>query len=182
MEIKQTPLEGVLECIPRTFSDERGMFRETWSQATFASATGLSVVFVQDNESRSAAGVVRGLHFQVPPHAQGKLVRCAVGRVLDVAVDLRSSSPTFGHHVKVELSAEAGNQLWIPPGFAHGFAALEPDSVLAYKCTAGYAPGSEAALRWDDPDLGIEWGVAEPLLSPKDAGAGSWADFASPFP
>jgi dTDP-4-dehydrorhamnose 3,5-epimerase len=181
MEVKRTAIEGVLEFIPRTFADERGMFRETWSQAAFEAATGISIAFVQDNESRSAAGVVRGLHFQVPPHAQGKLVRCAAGRVLDVVVDLRRGSPTFGQHVKLELSAAIGNQLWIPPGFAHGFAALEPDAVLAYKCTAGYAPESEASLRWDDPDLAIDWGVAAPLLSPKDASAGSWSDFASPF-
>ncbi len=182
MEARRTALAGVLELIPRTFGDERGWFRETWSDRAFREATGLALDFVQDNESISARGVIRGLHFQAPPHAQGKLVRCGAGRIRDVAVDLRTGSPTYGQHVAVELTAEAGNQLWIPAGFAHGFAALEADSVLLYKCTAGYAPGSEGALRWDDPALAIDWGVEAPLLSPKDEAAGHWADFHSPFP
>lgn len=181
MEVQSTKFEGLLLLTPRAFKDERGVFRETWSRRAFAEATGLDVEFVQDNESRSGAGVLRGLHFQVPPHAQGKLVCCAAGRVLDVAVDLRTASPTFGQHLRVELSAANGMQLWIPPGFAHGFVSLEPDSVLHYKCTSGYAPGAEGALRWDDADLGIDWGVDAPLISPKDADAGRWADFESPF-
>lgn len=181
MDVRKTALEGVLVLVPRTFGDDRGRFRETWSVAAFQSATGLEVDFVQDNESRSALGVIRGLHFQGPPFAQGKLVRCVHGRVRDVAVDLRRNSPTYGQHVVVELTDEGGEQFWIPPGFAHGFAALEEGAVLAYKCTAGYAPQAEGALRWNDPDLAIDWGVADPLLSEKDAAAGWWAEFQSPF-
>jgi dTDP-4-dehydrorhamnose 3,5-epimerase len=181
MEITTTHLEGVLVLTPSVFADERGCFHETWAAQRFAEATGLDLSFVQDNESRSAAGVVRGLHFQAPPHAQGKLVRCSKGRILDVVVDLRRSAPTFGQHVSIELTPENARQVWIPPGFAHGFAALEDDSVLNYKCTALYAPQSEGDLRWDDPDLAIDWGVSHPLLSAKDAVAKSWSEFDSPF-
>ncbi len=181
MEITTTRLEGVLILAPRIFTDDRGSFHETWSAQRFQEATGREDTFVQDNESRSAAGVVRGLHFQAPPHAQGKLVRCSNGRILDVVVDLRKGAPTFGQHVSVELTPENALQVWIPPGFAHGFAALEDGSVLNYKCTALYAPQSEGDLRWDDPDLAIDWGVSHPVLSAKDAVAKSWSEFESPF-
>lgn len=181
MEVKITPLEGVLVLTPRVFADDRGSFHETWSAQRFLEATGVEAHFVQDNESRSAAGVVRGLHFQVPPHAQGKLVRCSNGRILDVIVDLRKGAPTYGQHVSVELTPENARQVWVPPGFAHGFAALEDDSVLNYKCTALYAPQSEGDLRWDDPHLAIDWGVRHPVLSAKDAVAKSWSEFESPF-
>ena len=181
METALTSIDGLVILTPRTFRDERGVFRETWSEEAFRQATGEEVAFVQDNESRSLKGVLRGLHFQSPPHAQGKLVRCAAGRVLDVAVDIRRGSATFGQHVAIELSADDGRQIWIPPGFAHGFLSLEPHTVLNYKCTQPYAPGHEGALRWDDPYLAIEWGIREPLVSPKDAAAAFWSDFNSPF-
>lgn len=181
MQIERTELEGVLVLTPRVFADDRGRFQETWSQRAFADATGLEVDFVQDNESRSAASVVRGLHFQAPPHAQGKLVRCPKGRVLDVVVDIRRASPTFGRHFTVELTPGNARQVWVPPGFAHGFASLEEDSVLQYKCTDYYAPECEGDLRWDDPVLGIDWRVKDPLLSPKDAVATPWSALESPF-
>lgn len=181
MEVKQLDIKGILLLTPRTFEDERGRFRETWSHEQFQNALGERVEFVQDNESQSHRGVVRGLHFQCPPHAQGKLVRCAVGRVLDVVVDIRSGSPTFGKHERVELSASNGHQLWIPSGFAHGFASLEDGSVLQYKCTAYYAPSHEGSIKWDDPELAIDWGIDVPNISPKDAIAPSWKALKTPF-
>jgi len=181
MEVKRFDIQGILLLTPRTFADERGLFRETWSREQFAKVVGEAVDFVQDNESQSHRGVLRGLHFQRPPHAQGKLVRCAVGRILDVVVDLRRKSPTFGKHERIELSALNGHQLWIPPGFAHGFASLEDGSVLQYKCTDYYAPDHEGSLKWDDPDLGIDWGVDDPNISAKDAEAHSWKALETPF-
>ncbi len=181
MHMETTALEGVLVLKPRVFADDRGSFQETWSTRAFVAATGVEVEFVQDNESRSGAGVVRGLHFQAPPHAQGKLVRCSQGRVLDVIVDIRRSAPTFGQHVAVELTPENGRQVWIPPGFAHGFASLEDGTVFQYKCTALYAPEFEGDLRWDDPFLGIDWRVSAARLSPKDEVATPWSAFQSPF-
>lgn len=181
MEVKALSLKGLLLFTPRTHADERGRFRETWSHAQFQSAVGERIDFVQDNESLSHRGVIRGLHFQVPPHAQGKLVRCAAGRVLDVVVDIRRESPTYGRHERVELSASNGHQLWVPPGFAHGFACLDDGSILQYKCTEYYAPRHEGSLLWNDPELRIDWGVDAPKLSPKDAGAPTWRSFDSPF-
>ncbi|MCB9163992.1 MAG: dTDP-4-dehydrorhamnose 3,5-epimerase [Flavobacteriales bacterium] len=169
MEVTNTELDGVLLLQPRIFTDERGRFHETFNQRRFAEATGLDVSFVQDNESRSHRKVLRGLHFQVPPFAQGKLVSVVKGAVLDVCVDIRPHSPTVGRHIKVHLDANERTMLWIPPGFAHGFVALEDDTVFAYKCTAYYHPASERTIRWNDPELAIDWGVEHPVVSAKDA-------------
>lgn len=163
---------------PRRFADDRGWFTETWSR------NALDVDFCQDNQSLShAIGTVRGLHFQKPPHAQAKLVSVLRGRILDVAVDIRRGSPTFGRHVAVELSAEDGNQLFVPRGFAHGFCTLERDTHVLYKVDAFYAPESDAGLYWADAALGITWPVdeAKAHLSPKDAKLPRLADIVSPF-
>ena len=167
----------------RRFEDSRGWFVETWSQAHWH-AQGVAEQFVQDNHSLSKpVGTVRGIHFQRPPVAQGKLIRCARGRILDVAVDLRLGSPTYGHHVATELSAENGDQVWIPVGFGHGFVTLDADTEVMYKVTAPYAPEAEGGIRWDSPELGIDWRLpAEgPALSPKDAVLPGFAEFDSPF-
>jgi dTDP-4-dehydrorhamnose 3,5-epimerase len=183
METFETAIPGVIRFTPRRFGDARGHFVETWNRRTLAAA-GVDADFVQDNQSYSAqAGTVRGLHFQAPPHAQGKLVRVLNGAVLDVAVDARSGSPTYGRWVAEELSAETGAQLWVPRGFLHGFVTLQPDTVVAYKVDGYYDRASDGAVRFDDPDLAIDWGVdaAAAVLSDKDAAAGSWAGFRSPF-
>jgi dTDP-4-dehydrorhamnose 3,5-epimerase len=155
------------------FGDERGFFMESFNQKEFDAAVGYRVTFVQDNHSRSARGVLRGLHYQLPPHAQGKLVRVVAGRVFDVAVDMRRSSPRFGRWAGIELSAEKHQQMWIPRGFAHGFLVLSESADFLYKTTDYYAPASEAALRWDDPALGIAWpGLGGSMqLSAKDRAA-----------
>jgi dTDP-4-dehydrorhamnose 3,5-epimerase len=181
MVIEQTLLEGVLLFTPRVFSDNRGSFFESFNHRAFESAVGFSVQFVQDNESVSHKNVLRGLHFQLPPMTQGKLVRVVKGSVLDVAVDLRKSSATFGKHVSVELSAENKKQLWIPAGFAHGFLSLEEGTVFNYKCTNYYAPDTECTLQWNDPELGINWGVETPVISAKDQNSLLFHTFASPF-
>ena len=183
MEIVKTELPGVVMLTPRRFGDARGFFSEVYNRNAYA-ALGIDVEFVQDNHSLSReVGVVRGLHFQSPPHAQAKLVRVGAGRVLDVAVDIRRGSPTYGRWVGVELSAEAGNQLYIPVGFLHGFAVLEPNSELLYKCSDFYAPDCDGAVRFDDPDIGIDWGIdpKAAILSDKDAKAPFLKDFVSPF-
>lgn len=167
MKIVETALPGVLILEPRVFRDTRGFFLETWAQARYAEA-GLPTTFVQDNWSRSTRGTLRGLHFQ-EPNAQGKLVQVMRGVVWDVAVDVRRGSPTFGQWVGVELDDVSARQLWVPPGFAHGFCVLSDEADFVYKCTAPYAPGSERSLRWNDPQLAIDWPIREPLLSPKDA-------------
>jgi dTDP-4-dehydrorhamnose 3,5-epimerase len=160
MRITETRLPGVCLIEPARHGDERGFFSETWNRRAFVAA-GIDGDFVQDNHSRTAEPfTLRGLHFQLPPHAQGKLVRVSRGRVLDVAVDLRHGSPHHGRHVAVELSAAAWNQLWVPAGFAHGFLTLEPDCEVLYKVTGYYAPAAERGLRFDDPALGIAWPVA----------------------
>jgi dTDP-4-dehydrorhamnose 3,5-epimerase len=169
MEVTRTAIEGLLILQPRIFADERGCFLESFNERAFRAATGVDLPFVQDNESVSSAGVLRGLHYQVDPHAQGKLVHVGRGAVLDVCVDLRPKSPTYGRHVSVRLTAELRNMLWIPPGFAHGFLAQEDDTLFLYKCTAYYHPAAERTLRWDDPELRIDWGTAGPRISPKDA-------------
>lgn len=180
MNVTTTALEGVLLLKPRVFADDRGHFLETFSVKAFQAATGLSPDFVQDNESSSKKGVLRGLHFQLDPHAQGKLVRVVRGAVLDVAVDIRPGSSTYGQHVKERLDEHNKHLLWIPPGLAHGFVALEDDTLFAYKCTGYYHQPSERTIRWDDPTLAIDWGVTSPLVSPKDAQGfaldGAWAE------
>lgn len=183
MQIDKTALPGILILTPRRFGDARGWFSEVWNEKTLAES-GISVDFVQDNHSYSRdVGTVRGLHFQSPPHAQAKLVRCGRGRVFDVAVDIRRGSPTYGQWTGVELSAENGRQLLIPAGFLHGFVTREPDSELLYKCSDYYAPDCDGAVRFDDADIGINWGIdtGTAILSDKDAAAQPFRDFASPF-
>ncbi|EDM73260.1 hypothetical protein RAZWK3B_03530 [Roseobacter sp. AzwK-3b] len=182
MKVTETKLPGVLLLEPRRFGDERGFFAESWNRKTFLDL-GIDIDFVQDNHSVSAAvGTVRGLHFQSPPHAQDKLVRCGRGRFLDVAVDARKGSPTYGQWVGCELSFENGLQLLVPKGFLHGFVTREPDTEIIYKCSDYYAPDCDGAVRFDDPDLGIDWGLdGAPVLSEKDAKAQSFAAFDSPF-
>lgn len=183
MHVEPTDLPGVLILTPRRFGDSRGWFSESWSRRTLAAA-GIDLDFVQDNHSFSAAaGTVRGLHYQAPPHAQAKLVRVLRGRILDVAVDARRGSPAFGRWTGVELSAADGRQLLIPAGFLHGFVTREPETEVLYKCTDYYAPAADGAVRWDDPDLAIDWGIdpGAAILSAKDAAAPRWADWQSPF-
>lgn len=182
MDVKDTKLAGVKLLKPRRFGDHRGFFAETYSRRVYA-GLGMDSEFVQDNHSLSAAvGTVRGLHFQAPPHAQAKLVRCGRGAIFDVAVDIRRGSPTYGQWVGYDLSAENGAQLFIPAGFAHGFATLESNSEIIYKCSDYYAPETEGSLRWDDPVIGIDWPVTgAAILSEKDAVAPLLADLDSPF-
>ena len=180
MQIEETGLSGVKILTPRRFGDARGFFCESWNKARMAEA-GLDYDFVQDNHSMSAAvGTLRGLHFQAPPHAQGKLVRCGRGALFDVVVDIRKGSPTYGQWIGQELSFENGRQLWIPAGFAHGFVTLLPDTEICYKCTEYYAPESDGAVRWDS--CGVDWPLdTDPVLSAKDAAAPPLAEFDSPF-
>ncbi|RYG90488.1 dTDP-4-dehydrorhamnose 3,5-epimerase [Loktanella sp. IMCC34160] len=183
MEIEQTPIAGLLVLTPKRFGDNRGFFSESYSARAMAEA-GVDTVFVQDNHSLSAKiGTVRGLHFQTPPHAQAKLVRCGKGCLFDVAVDIRKGSPTYGQWFGVELSFENGKQLLVPEGFAHGFVTRAPDTEIIYKCSDYYAPDCEGAVRWDDPAVGIDWalGGVTPILSDKDAVAPALADLDSPF-
>ena len=170
MNVIKTDIEGVVILEPRVYADERGYFFVSFSQRDFEEAVG-NIHFVQDNESKSVYGVVRGLHFQRPPYAQSKLVRVVKGRVLDVAVDIRPGSPTFGKHVAVELSEHNHRQLFIPRGFAHGFAVLSQEAVFQYKCDNFYAPQAEGAIAWNDAQLNINWSIPsqDVILSPKDA-------------
>jgi dTDP-4-dehydrorhamnose 3,5-epimerase len=177
MNVVKTPLEGLLVLEPRVFGDDRGFFYESFNARRFAELTGVTAEFVQDNHSRSAKGVLRGLHYQIQ-QAQGKLVRATVGSVFDVAVDIRKSSPTFGQWYGVELSAENKRQMWIPPGFAHGFVVTSEHAEFLYKTTDYWAPEHERAILWNDPAVGIEWPAldAAPLLSGKDQAAALLAD------
>lgn len=172
LQVTVTAIPGVLVLEPRVFGDERGFFLESFNQRAFNEATGLDVQFVQDNHSRSARGVLRGLHYQVPPHEQGKLVRVVRGSVFDVAVDIRRDSPTFGRWVGVELSETNHRQVWIPPGLAHGFLVTSDSADFLYKTTGYYHPNAERAIRWDDRTLGVAWPLeGAPVLSAKDAQA-----------
>ena len=180
MEIITTPIEGLLVIKPTVFGDDRGHFFESWSKGSFAN-NGLDLDFVQDNQSLSSKGVLRGLHFQNPPFAQGKLVRVIKGSVLDVAVDIRKDSPTYGQHFSIELTEQNKTIFWIPPGFAHGFLTMEDNTIFTYKCTGAFNKGSEGALLWSDKDLDINWGDLTPLISDKDLVAGSFENFESQF-
>ena len=171
MNIIDTQIPDVKIIEPKVFGDERGFFFESFNQKLFETAIGYPVNFVQDNHSKSSKGVLRGLHYQLPPYAQGKLVRCVVGDVFDVAVDIRKSSPTFGQWVGVNLSAENKRQLWIPEGFAHGFLTLSETAEFLYKTTNFYHQASERGIRWDDRDIAITWPTADVLLSSKDLSA-----------
>jgi dTDP-4-dehydrorhamnose 3,5-epimerase len=166
MEVRKTSIEGLIEIFPRVFKDERGFFLETHSQKAFAAA-GLNMEFVQDNQSFSKKGVVRGLHFQNAPFAQGKLVRVVFGKAIDIAVDIRPESPTFGKWEAFLLDPEKCNMVYVPEGFAHGFVTLE-DCVFSYKCTNVYDKASESGILWNDPDLNIDWQVKDPIVSEKD--------------
>ena len=183
MEVVKTALPGLVLLTPRQFTDDRGIFWETYHEKKFAEhGLPAAAEFVQDNQSVSKRGVLRGLHFQQEPYAQGKLVRCITGRVLDVVVDIRPASPTFGQHEKFLLTAESGQLLWVPKGFAHGFVALEDDTVFVYKCTDFYHKAAEGGLLWNDPALGIDWeldryGITSPIVSEKDLELSSWKAF-----
>lgn len=180
MRIIPTDLEGLLVIEPKVFADHRGYFFESFNAAAFRSATGVERNFVQDNESRSDRGVLRGLHFQLPPHAQAKLVRVVKGAVLDVCVDIRPGSRTYGRHFKAVLDGENKRMLYIPEGFAHGFHTLEDGTIFTYKCTGYYDKASERSIQWNDPDLGVEWDAPYPVLSDKDRIATPFRD--NPWP
>ncbi len=183
MNIEQTALDGVVIITPKRFGDDRGYFSEVWNKTALAEH-GIDIDFVQDNHSLSVPqGTVRGLHYQSPPHAQAKLVRCGAGVVWDVAVDVRSGSPTYGQWTGVELSAENGRQLFIPAGFLHGFSTLTPNAELLYKCSDRYAPECDGSVNWASQTLGIDWKIdpSKAHLSPKDANAVDFAAFETPF-
>jgi len=181
LEIIKTKIEGLLIIKPRVFEDPRGYFFEPYNRENFIQNTGVETLFVQDNESFSSKNVLRGLHFQSPPKAQDKLVRVIAGSVLDVAVDIRKNSTTYGQYVSVILSAENKKQFLIPKGFAHGFLSLEDNTIFSYKCSDHYSPEHEGALRWNDPNINIDWQIDAPLVSDKDEIAGFLKDFSSPF-
>ena len=170
MEVIKTALDGVMIIEPTVFGDSRGYFFESYNKQRFNEATGLDIDFVQDNQSKSCYGVLRGLHFQKPPYAQSKLVRCVKGKVLDVAVDIRKSSPTFGKYVAVELTEDNHRQLFIPHGFAHGFVVLSEEAIFQYKCDNFYHKESEGAVAWNDPEINIDWTIPfeDVILSDKD--------------
>jgi len=183
VQVEQTKLAGVVILTPKRFGDDRGYFSEVWNKQVLA-GHGITVDFVQDNHSYSRdVGTVRGLHYQSPPHAQDKLVRCGAGRVLDVVVDIRRSSPTYGQWLSVELSAAAGNQIFVPKGFLHGFVTLDPDSELLYKCSDVYAPDCDGSVHFASKSLGIDWKIdpEQAILSTKDAEAVDFTAFTSPF-
>jgi dTDP-4-dehydrorhamnose 3,5-epimerase len=180
MELIKTPLEGLLIIKPDIFGDDRGYFFESFSHGKFQQQ-GIDTQFLQDNESKSKKGVLRGLHFQAPPFEQGKLVRVVHGSVLDVAVDIRKKSPTYGKWESIVLSGENKLMYWIPAGFAHGFVTLKDDTVFFYKCTNMYNKASEGSILWNDPDLNINWGISDPLVSEKDKLSPMFKEILSPF-
>lgn len=181
MVLTKCKIEGLLIIEPRVFEDSRGVFYETFNELKFKELAGINLDFVQDNESISKKNVLRGLHFQNPPFAQGKLVRVVSGKAVDIAVDIRKNSSTYGQYEMIELSAENKKQFWIPPGFAHGFVALENNTVFNYKCTNYYSPSSERTIQWNDPLLKIKWGVEEPIISEKDQKGLDFATFVTEF-
>ena len=179
--VQAQQVEGPLLITPQVFGDQRGFFYESWNQSRFDQAVGSSMMFVQDNHSRSSRGVLRGLHYQLEPESQGKLVRCTLGAIYDVAVDLRQGSGTFGQWVGAELSAENKQQLWVPVGFAHGFVTLSDQAEVLYKASGFWSKSSERSIRWDDPDVAIAWPLerldgSQPLLAEKDAKAPTFAE------
>jgi len=180
MEIIKTEINGLLIIKPRVFEDERGYFFESWSKDSFKN-NGIEIDFVQDNQSFSSKGVLRGLHFQNPPFSQGKLVRVIQGSVLDVAVDIRKDSPTYGEHVSVLLSGENKTMFWIPPGFAHGFSTLEDNTIFSYKCSGIYNKESEGSLMWNDSDLKIDWQIENAIISVKDQNSDHFKNFKTQF-
>ena len=180
MKIINMPLDGLLVFAPEIYEDDRGYFFESWNKKIFKEF-GLNYEFNQDNQSLSKYGVLRGLHFQNPPHAQGKLVRVVKGKVLDVVVDIRKNSSTYGSHYKIELSETNKLIFWIPPGFAHGFITLENDTIFSYKCTSVYNKQSEQALLWSDKTLNIDWQIKKPIVSQKDQNAIKFLSFKSKF-
>ena len=180
MKIIKTEIEGLLIIELRVFEDERGYFFESWSKDAFENA-GLDINFVQDNQSFSSKGVVRGLHFQNPPFAQGKLVRVLKGSVLDIAVDIRENSPTYGKYFSIHLSGENKTMFWIPPGFAHGFSTLEDNTIFSYKCSGVYNKESEGSLLWNDTDLNINWKIKNPIISEKDQNSELFSNLKTQF-
>lgn len=181
MRTESTLISGLVVIHPEVFEDERGYFFESFNAKKLEKVIGSEFHFIQDNQSLSSGNVLRGLHFQKPPFEQGKLVRVIKGSVLDVSVDIRKESATYGQHFKIVLNEDDKNMLWIPPGFAHGFLTLQDETIFYYKCTAPYARDAEDGIMWNDPALGIDWGVTEPTLSAKDLQQPSFADFNSPF-
>jgi dTDP-4-dehydrorhamnose 3,5-epimerase len=179
MKIRETGIDGLIVIEPDVYGDSRGYFMESFSEKKFRELTGIEVTFVQDNESKSSYGVVRGLHFQRAPYAQSKLVRVVSGRVLDVAVDLRQGSETYGKHFSIELSGDNHLQMFIPKGFAHGFAVLSEEAVFQYKCDEYYAPESEGSIAWNDPDLAIDWHISQDhvRVSDKDRRSPGFNDY-----
>ncbi len=176
----ETGIEGLVIIEPVVFGDHRGFFKETYNAQSFREI-GLDLDFVQDNVSYSGKGILRGLHFQAPPHAQGKLVTVLSGEVVDVAVDIRKGSPTYGEHRAVKLSGENHRMLWVPKGFAHGFGVLSETCFFCYKCTGLYNKAAEGGIMWNDPALGIDWGIEEPILSSKDTDYAPFEELVTPF-
>ena len=180
MEVIKTKIKDLLIIKPKVFADERGYFFESYNEDVFKK-NGINANFVQDNQSLSNTGVLRGLHFQAPPFAQGKLVRVITGAVLDVAVDIRKNSPTYGEHVAIELTEENKTMFYIPPGFAHGFLTLRDNTIFSYKCTDLYNKASEGTVQWNDKKINIDWNIKNPILSEKDLNGINFEDFKSPF-
>lgn len=180
MKIIKTPIEDLLVIQPAVFEDARGYFFESYNKLQFQQQN-INLDFVQDNQSLSQSGVLRGLHFQAPPYEQGKLVRVIKGAVLDIAVDIRKKSPSYGKHFGIELNEKNKTMLWIPPGFAHGFLTLKDDTIFSYKCTGFYNKASEDTVLWNDKDLAIDWTIDNPILSEKDRIGKKFVDFISPF-
>jgi dTDP-4-dehydrorhamnose 3,5-epimerase len=180
MVVKEVLIKGLIVVQPDVFYDPRGYFFESYNKEKFQQI-GIADEFVQDNQSLSAKGILRGLHFQNPPFAQGKLLSVIKGSVLDVAVDIRKGSPTFGKYFSVILSGENKTMFWVPAGFAHGFLSLEDDTIFSYKCTQTYNKESEGSIRWNDPDINIDWGITQPLVSEKDRNAPLFKDFVTRF-
>jgi dTDP-4-dehydrorhamnose 3,5-epimerase len=180
MQVQETGFEGLLILQPRIFKDHRGAFHESWNSEVFKEL-GLDISFLQDNQSVSHKNVLRGLHFQNPPFAQGKLVRVTRGKAIDVVVDMRKNSATYAKYFKIELSEEKANMMWIPAGFAHGFVALEDQTIFQYKCDALYNPKSEDCLLWNDPSLAIDWEVENPIISKKDLEGKMLTELTNPF-